>query len=248
MERILLIGMGEVGRAHYNVLKKRYPSIAYKDKGPEVIGPKISQYDLMLIATQCDPQNMQPFYDMVVEYAEQFKPKHIDVLTTTPCGTCDILQELIPDIPITRSTVRGMHPNLDKFLLTIPKHIGGPKAAELALFYEAAGIKCRTHAQSRAVELFHPLNNFIYGVNVMAADECAKYCRENGVDFMELLEYRKTNNEGFLAAGYPSKVSPILYPSGGKIGGHCVCYAPTTIKEDIRGPLAKLLANYNKDK
>jgi hypothetical protein len=68
------------------------------------------------------------------------------------------------------------------------------------------------------------------------------------VDWHEILKYRETNNSGFTKAGYPSKVSPILYPSGGKIGGHCVVYSATTIPDGKRGPLAKLLASYNDGK
>jgi UDP-N-acetyl-D-mannosaminuronate dehydrogenase len=139
-----------------------------------------------------------------------------------------------------------MHPNLDKFLLDIPKHIGGAANVTLRDLYTKAGITCVLHNKSRTVELAHVLNNFLYGVNVMATDEAAKYCREFGVDWMEILEYRKTNNSGFVKAGFPSKVSPILYPSSNHIGGHCVTYAPTTIPKEMRGQLATMLANYNK--
>lgn len=257
IERVILIGMGEVGRAHYNVLSKKYKGqIFYKDKGPEVFGENGPidpihghKWDLMLIATQCDPANMQPFYDMVCEYQREFKPGHIDILTTTPCGACDRLQELIPTAKVTKSSIRGLHPNLDQFLYDIPKHIGGPGAEELAKFYEKAGIECICHKKAKAPEISHALNNFIYGVNILAADECARYCREAGVDYYEFLKYRESQNYGFLKAGFPSKVSPILYPmNNGKLGGHCVAYSATTIPEERRGPLAKMIANYNKDK
>jgi len=249
--KTLLIGYGEVGRAHFEVLKDVH-DIYYKDKGPEIFNAHggevdIEGVDLFLVATQCDPMDMGAFHRMVRDYAGQYSPLRIDVLSTVPPMTCEKIKEILPHVQITRSTIRGMHPNLAKFLIDIPKHVGGDDADVMGRYYEAAGITCVVHAKARAVELFHPLNNFIYGVNVMAADECARYCREYGIDYIEFLEYRKTNNEGFLKAGYPSKVSPILYPSGGKIGGHCVCYAPTTIPEDKRGPLAEILADYNKN-
>lgn len=257
MTRVIIIGMGEVGRAHYNVLSKAYPGqIFHKDKALEVYDDKgmgypayNNKFDLMLVATQCDPQNMQPFYAMVEEYAKLFKPEHIDILTTTPCGACDKIQSLIPIINVTKSSIRGLHPNLDQFLCDIPKHIGGPGAEELAKFYEKAGIECICHKKAKAPEISHALNNFIYGVNILAADECARYCREAGVDYYEFLKYRESQNYGFIKAGFPSKVSPILYPmNNGRLGGHCVQYSATTIPEERRGPLAKMIADYNKDK
>jgi hypothetical protein len=242
--KTLIIGFGEVGRAHYNILSKAYPNKVFK-KDIEPIKEK-GPFDLLLIATQCNPADMKPFINMVCRYVRQYKPEFVDVLTTVPCGTCDKLQEMLPFIKISKSSVRGMHPHLDKFLLDITKHIGGGSSLELKKYYEQAGINCLIHSKTRAVELFHILNNFIYGINIMAADECAKYCREMGVDYIEFMEYRKSNNIGYVKAGHPSKVSPVLFPSGGHIGGHCVKYAPTTIPEAIKGPLAKLLQNYGK--
>jgi hypothetical protein len=92
------------------------------------------------------------------------------------------------------------------------------------------------------------MNNFIYGINILAADEVAKYARMFGIDYLEFLEYRKTNNYGFIRAGYPSKVSPILTPlNGNGVLGHCVVYSATTIPESKRGPLAQMLAGFNEN-
>lgn len=250
--KTIIIGFGEVGKAHFNVLSEYYGcDIFYKDKGEEIyncygeVATDIpAQFDIMLVATQCDPDNMGWFYMMVMEYAAKFTPTIIDILTTTPCGATEHLGEMI-DIPVCKSTIRGMHPCLDKFLVDIPKHIGGPRAGVLKKFYEAAGIPCHIHRKSRAPELFHALNNSDYGVAVMKAKENYDLCRHFGVDYMEYLEYKKTNNEGFLRAGYPSKVSPILTPPDTRIGGHCVVYSATTVPTGIRGPLMTLLADFN---
>lgn len=248
----IIIGFGEVGRAHWEVLKKEYPGqLFYKDKGYDVYdtdGKEVAtlpKINLMMIATQCDPNNMEPFYHMVADYEVNFCPEIIDILTTTPCGSAEMLAEKYVTCPVNKSTIRGMHPYLHKFLMDIPKHIGGPSAELLKEYYEAAGIPCVTHTRSRATELFHVLNNSDYGVAIMKAQENYDACRHFGVDYMEWLKYKATNNEGFIKAGYPSKVSPILTPPGNGIFGHCVVYSATTIPEKIRGPLTNMLAHYN---
>ncbi len=251
----LIIGFGEVGKAHWENLKEAYPdTLYYKDKDDtiyntkqEPVGDFVEPLDVMMIATQCDPKDMSVFIKMVCDYDTKFCPKHIDILTTTPPGTAEKIQEILGEkyVKVTKSSIRGMHPNLSKFKC-IPKHIGGLGAEILKGFYEKCGWECVTHQTSRAVELFHILNNIWYGANIMMATEAAKYCRHFAVDYMEFLKYRETNNSGFLKAGYPSKVSPILYPADKSIGGHCVVYASTTIPEDVLGPIAKLLKDYGK--
>lgn len=249
----LLVGFGEVGQAHYKNLSKVYPyDIFYKDKGKEIYAHDgsdlsliVKDFELLLIATQCDPANMEPFYKMVMEYTEKYQPLYIDILTTTPCGTTENLEVLIPGVKITKSTIRGMHPYLDKFLCDIPKHIGGQSAEEMKEYYEKAGIPCICHAKSRATELFHVLNNSDYGVAIMKAKENYDLCRKYGISYMEWIKYKQSNNDGFLKAGYPDKLSPILTPPDGRIGGHCVNYSATTIPETQRGPLMDMLANYN---
>jgi len=250
---ILIIGNGEVGGAHFRNLTKAYlRQVFIKDKGPEVKGEDGFEYHLkpedtkyLLIATQCDPKNMGEFYSMVKEYCDQFQPKIVDILTTTPPGTCRAIQGMVKGIEINKSSTRGMHPNLEEFLIDIPKHIGGPSAKELEAMYEGAGWKTILHEKPVTVELAHILNNIIYGINIIAADEAARICREYSVDYVEIMKYRQSQNEGFIKAGWPSKVSPILLPlNGGKVGGHCVSYCANIVSKD-KYPLTNILARYN---
>ena len=100
INRAIIIGFGEVGKAHWEVLRNCYVDrLFYKDKGPEIYGTDgqvvelNAPIDLMMVATQCDPGNMEPFYEMVAKYDAQFSPRVIDILTTTPVGACDALDE-----------------------------------------------------------------------------------------------------------------------------------------------------------
>jgi hypothetical protein len=255
IENILLVGFGEVGQAHFKVLKNAYyDRLFYKDKEDTIYDsyghpceehPK--QFDLLLIATQCDPANMEGFYGMVEDYDKQFNPQIIDILTTCPVGTCDELTRRMGAI-ICRSTTRGMHGKgvgIEFFLTKIPKHIGGPYAKELSALYGDAGIPCITHAQARAPELFHPLANSDYGIAIAKAQENYDLCRFYNVSYMEYLKYCQSNNDGFVEAGYPDKVKAILTPPMNSIGGHCVVYSANTFPREVRGPLMERLASYN---
>ena len=252
----LIIGFGEVGRAHFENLKEVYSGdLFYKDKGPEIYNSKGEVVEscprnaILMIATQCDPNNIEPFVDMVVGYYTKYSPFIIDILTTCPVNTCEAIAEHTHIDIVCRSSTRGMHPNLAKFLIDIPKHIGGPQAEILKEYYEAAGWTCYTHEKARTVELQHIMNNIIYGANIMIWDEICKIARHYAVDIHELIKYRETNNSGFIKAGYPSKVSPILYPlNNAPLGGHCIVYSATCIPDSIKGPIMGLLATFNKGK
>jgi len=158
INKTLIIGFGEVGQAHFKNLSRAYPGeVFYKDKTKQIYDDQGHKYytnkdkfEMLLIATQCDPANINQFIDMVCEYAEEYKPQYIDILTTTPCGTTESIAERIPNIQVTKSTIRGMHPYLDKFLRDIPKHIGGPSANDIKDYYTKAGIPCVCHAKARA--------------------------------------------------------------------------------------------------
>jgi len=250
----LIIGFGEVGRAHWENLKGTYPdNLYYKDIGPEIyntrgesVGDLVEPVDIIMIATQCDPANMGRFELMVAEYDTKFCPRIIDILTTTPPGTAERIQQMLGDrVMVAKSTIRGTHPNLSKFKC-IPKHIGGPGNAVLKRFYEACGWECVLEETSRTSEFLHIANNILYGISVMAAGEIADMARALAIDYNRVMAYGETNNRGFTAAGFASRVRPILYPPNGKVGGHCVQYATTALPQDIIGPLTKLLQDYGK--
>ncbi len=254
MKILIIGGNGEVGRTHAEILSRKY-TIYTKDLGPlqkfgeqgEALAFDFSQIngglDLMLIALNFNAIGRERFLEISRGYIDQYKPKHVNILSTVSPGISVLLGP-----GVCHSTTRGLHPNLAEGLLRIAKHIGGPDAAWWARLYESVGIRCITHKKAIETEVAHILNNSAYGVSLMFADEAARICREYGVDYYEVvMRYTSSHNQGFKALGHERQMRPILMPPCGRIGGHCVQQGATLIPEDKRGWLLDRLAHYNDD-
>ena len=233
--RTLIIGLGEVGNALYNVLKPTY-DVQFLDIQEKEIKLPI---DIIHICFRyCDN-----YIDIVNNYIEKYNPLLINICSTVPVGTTSEFGSLA-----VHSTTRGLHPKLEEGIKKIIKHIGGEKANEVYAYFKSAGIDCICHKKPETTELAHILNNAAYGINLMLADEMQKICRYYGVDYYEsVMKYTETNNEGYIALDNPSKVRPILTPPNGWIGGHCVQMSANLIPEEIRGNLIKELTTYGDD-
>lgn len=230
----LIIGMGEVGKAHYKLLRDAYPTEC-KDIEDKKISSKI---DIMHVCIRYSPD----FINIVQFYISEYKPSYINICTTVPPGTTKVFGN-----NACHSTTRGLHPNLTSGLLNIKKHIGGPCSDLLKIYFENVGIKCVTHNMAITTELAHILNNTSYGINLMFADEMAKICRHYGVDYYEaVIKYTETNNEGFEKLDQKSKRRMILTPPNGHIGGHCVTQNAEMLSGELHTPLIGMLAQYNK--
>ena len=215
----VIIGMGEVGTSLYGVLSQAH-KVTTKDLGKKVLPRRV---DVLHVCTRWN----SGFLSLVEHYASLTEPNIIDICSTVPPGTTEKLGSIA-----CHSTTRGLHPNLKESLRTFTKHIGGPKAKELADYYAISGIKTQIHTRARTTELCHILSNSLYGVNILLADEMSKICRNYGVDYMDLIEYNRTSNEGYRALGHDSKMRMLLTPPNGPIGGHCVTQGAELLDKD----------------
>lgn len=241
MKSSVIVGMGEIGSSLYKILKPIYPNTygidTDKTKNIDIKTP--STVDILHICIRYSDN----FLSIVNGYILKYKPKVIDVCTTVPVGTT----ELISREYACHSTTRGLHPNLQDGLKTIRKHIGGKLSVELSDYFLKASVKCETHPLAKTTELLHILNNCHYGINLMFADEAQSLCRKYGVDYYDYMRYTESNNAGYVALGNPSKVRPILTPPNGKIGGHCLNMSAGLLEESDTD-LIKKLKYYNQPK
>lgn len=231
--KTLIVGLGEVGGALERLLSPVYPVVT-KDLEEKEVPAGV---EIMHVCIRYSPD-----FDKIVRgYMAAYKPRIVNICSTVPPGTSRALGR-----HVVHSTTRGLHPNLDRGLQAIKKHVGGPAAKEVAAYFARAGVRCVVHAQPDTTELAHILNNVAYGINLMFADEMARICRHYGVDYFEaVMKYTQTNNDGYEALDHASKRRMILTPPGGRIGGHCVVQSANLIPEDVRTPMLELLAGYN---
>lgn len=240
MAEVLIVGMGQVGRAIQAAFTGVH-TMSFKDLNDN---PLPKNVDVMHICLRYDTMDDDKFLKTVLGYAREVKPKMIDICSTVAPGTSEYI-ELRTGIPTMHSTTRGLHPRID--LRKITKHIGGPEAGRLAEIYNQAGVPTITHKSARTTELAHILNNLAYGVNLVLADELQSICRDYGVDYFEaVMLYTKTNNQGFEAMDNPTKVRMILTPPGGVLGGHCVVQSANLLEKHVldKSTFAKVVAGY----
>lgn len=239
----LIVGYGEVGRAHAHVLARGGINVQAVDLDPDRVPKEFEAekkwpVDLILFAMRYSDS----FVDDCLTYIEGRSPKHIGVLTTVPVGTTRRVSA-----EAFHSTTRGLHPRLDDGLLTIPKHFGGRHAEQMAEIFEGAGFPIGgIHHRPETTELAHILNNAAYGANIALAAEMEKVCRHYGVDYTEaVIGYTRTNNIGFERLDHGSKCRMVLTPPGAKIGGHCVSMSANLVPKELRGPILDRVATFN---
>ena len=143
---ILVIGAGEVGSAHAQILGDDPTNkIWIEDTNPKLreMDDLPDHFDAMLVAIR----HTEEFQSIVLNYFHKYSPHHLNILSTVPPGTSENVW-----FRACHSTTRGLHPDLTTGLRSIHKHIGGPDAEWFAELYELAGMKCVTHAKARTPE------------------------------------------------------------------------------------------------
>lgn len=236
--RGLIVGaLGEVGAAHLSILKDKYETFGIDLK--ESKESEIKDIEILHIAIRYG----ESFIEEVQGYIRQFQPKLVNILSTVPPGTTEMVG---PNA--VHSTTRGLHPHLRDGLLHIPKHIGGPASRLVAGYFSEAGIPCITHKRARTTEVAHIAHLVNYGIQLVAADIDQNICRLGGVDYLEsVIKYRETHNRGFRALDMDGKSRMVLVPPNGHIGGHCVIAAAKMAIEHmgVKNPIVEVLAHYN---
>ena len=192
----LVVGLGEVGKPLYTILKRHEPATIGIDIQPAAVHETIGIMHICL-----------PFYDSaqfqaaVVGYARKYSPKVVVINSTAVPGT-------------TRGPVRGKHTKMIDELLTYVKFVAGADAnatVQVQEHFRAAGLKSETMSAPEVLELAKLLETTYFGLLIAWAQEMNRFAETVDADYLEVGKF-------FREIAY---LPGVLFQPG-YIGGHCV--------------------------
>ena len=207
--KCVLVGMGEVGAAVYEVFNQHHLIDTYdvKDGDEKPAGP----YEVLLVAIPYSPQ----FVDVVNAYRMAWHVRCTIVFSTVAIGTTRRIPGAV------HSPVEGKHPKLARSILLMPRWVGGKN--DLALrFFRAARIEPKVLHKPEWTEWLKLRSTAKYGVNIEWTRYEGEVAKELDMDFALLKEFDAQYNALYQRLGLPQFSRYVLNPPQGNIGGKCV--------------------------
>src|ERR1035437_1185202 len=204
----LVVGLGEVGKPLYTILKKREPGTIGIDIEPASIDKHVG------IMHICFPfRDTDQFQGAVVGYARKYTPQVIVINSTAVPGTTRSIESEIA-IPCVYSPIRGKHTKMMDELYTYVKFVAGTDAQateRVQAHFKAAGLQSETMTTPEALELAKLLETTYFGLLIAWAQEMNRFSDVLNADYFEFGKF-------FREIAYLPNV--LFQP--GFIGGHCV--------------------------
>ena len=245
-EKVLVVGLGEVGRALFELLKESGKFDVYgfdvdEDKMRSVVGdvklPKV--FDVMHVCYPCsDPEK---FVRVTVDYMRRFKPKLTIIDSTVAPGTTQKIFGETRSL-VVHSPVRGMHKSLEtmkKDILFWSKYVGGatPEAAELAKrHFEELGLKVKVLRSPVETELAKLFETIYRAWMIACFQEMHRISRHFGADFDEVVDMIEDIHRVHFN-------KPLHYP--GVIGGHCLIPNTELLLKEYESEFLRLILKSN---
>jgi UDP-N-acetyl-D-mannosaminuronate dehydrogenase len=223
-EKVLIVGLGEIGQALFALLKKENGFTVYgldldeaKMRAAGQAESKLpNEVDTMHVCLPCKIQ--EKFVDTVAKYAKQFKPKLLIINSTMPPGTTKKIHEQCK-CPVAHSPVRGVHKNpkyMEWELKRWTKYVGGvnTRAADAARkHFDKMGLKVKTLKSCAETELAKLFETTYRAWMITCFQEMHRISRHFGGDFDEAVDFLEDTHRLRLDR-------PVMFP--GFIGGHCL--------------------------
>jgi len=244
--KVLVVGLGEVGRALYEILKECSEFIVYgwdiDEEKVRSIGQRSlpDRIDIMHICYPCFDQD--EFIKSTLEYMRRFKPKLTIINSTIPPGTTEAIYKESGGMRIAHSPIRGMHKTLEtmkKDIRSWIKYIGGAdqKSAELARkHFETVGLKTKVLGKPVETELAKLLNTTYRALLIAWFQEMHRIARHFKADFTAVVDFIEDTHRRRLDR-------PIMFPD--VIGGHCLIPNAKLLLESYDSEFIRLILESN---
>ncbi len=230
----LIIGKGEVGKSLYRILKTTHPT---RIKNKEVLPEEKKGTKVKFTILHICFSYFKGFEKEVKKYQKRYNPKYTVIHSTVPVGSSRKCRAY-------HSPIRGEHPDLTKDIKTFVKYLG-PKNLVLKIYFELAGIKVKMLDKPETTELLKILSTTYYAWNIVFCKEVKKICDKYKLDFDKIYtRANETYNEGYTKLGKINVIRPVLKPTKGPIGGHCLIPNCRLLKNEITSFILKLNKKY----
>lgn len=223
-EKVLVIGLGEIGQTLFELLKEEDSFTVYGLDSDETKMRATSQdrsklpneVDTMHVCLPCKTQ--EKFVDTVANYIKQFKPKLVIIDSTVPPGTTKKVQQSCKCL-VAHSPARGVHKSAEHMKWEMrrwTKYVGGAdaKAAEAARkHFEKIHLKVKTLKSCTETELAKLFETTYRAWMIACFQEMHRISRTFEADFDHVVDFLEDTHRVRLDR-------PIMFP--GFIGGHCL--------------------------
>jgi len=246
-EKVLVIGLGEVGRALFELLRERQDFTVYgldiDEAKTREVGQKQeaipTEVNVMHACIPCISQ--KKFIGIIANYAMQFNPKLVIVNSTVPPGTTMALSKLCTCL-VAHSPIRGVHKDLDHMKWEVKrwtKYVGGasPEASDAARkHFEKMGLKTKVLQSCVETELAKLFETTYRAWMIACFQEMHRISRHFEADFDDIVDFiEDTHRVG--------SDRPVMFP--GVIGGHCVIPNTKLLLESFASEFLRLILESN---
>jgi UDP-N-acetyl-D-mannosaminuronate dehydrogenase len=223
-ETVLVVGLGEIGRTLFELLKEKDSFTVYgldldetKMRAAGQDNSKLpTEVDTMHVCLPC--KNQDVFVATVASYAKHFKPKLLIINSTVLPRTTKKVQQSCKCL-VAHSPARGVHKSPEHMkweLKRWTKYVGGAdtKAAEAARkHFEKMGLKVKTLKSCAETELAKLFETTYRAWMIACFQEMHRISRNFGAEFDDVVDFLEDTHRVRLDR-------PIMFP--GFIGGHCL--------------------------
>jgi UDP-N-acetyl-D-mannosaminuronate dehydrogenase len=221
-EKVLVVGLGEVGRALFELLiesgKFEVFGFDIDEEKMRAAGQKAlpKQVDVMHVCIPCFDE--EKFAKAVQSSVKRFKPRLMIIDSTVPPGTTQTLFKRCGCL-VAHSPVRGVHKSLEHMkgeLKRWTKYVGGVtvQSAEAAKgHFEKFGLRTKVLRGSIETELAKLFETTYRAWMVVCFQEMHRISRHFDADFDGVVDFLEDTHRVRLDR-------PIMFPS--VIGGHCI--------------------------
>lgn len=232
----VVIGAGEVGTAIGTVLKESGRTIHYHDPTKGLEFDLTKDVDVLNI---CFPYS-EEFVEQSRQYIKKFKPRLTIIHSTVAVGTTEQVGR-----DVVYSFVRGRHTEgIEKTIKIHEKSVGcmdDEKAQQAVSYLVSAGFTISDIYEPRAVELQKLVDTTYYGICIAATKMFKEMADYYGVEWQAISEGNKDYNTGVVRVGHPEWQRPVLEPTPGLIGGHCVVPNARILQKDFSHKLLEAI-------